>query len=664
MFVPRRFALFDCLLIVLTALSSAFFGGPSWAEVHNARGVAVIIGNSNYEHRDVPDVTFAHRDAEAFKRYVLDVLGFDPKNVIDLRDATRRELFDTLGSPSDARSYLWSFLDPNGVSQVVVYYSGHGVPGLKDKRGYLLPVDTDPKAAEEDGYPIDLLYRNLAELGEVRSAQVFLDACFSGGSHKGGLIGSASPVYVTATLPEGTVDKVTSLTAATGQQIASWDEKARHGMFTHHLLDALYGRADANNDGRVTAAEAKEYLDQHMTRAARRLHRRVQDASLMGADSTVLVSATEGKGFPDRPTLDRVVSADERNVVPPAPENTVVLDRGAMRLVQRGLTALMFYTGPIDGVFGPKTRTAIQAWQEAKGYDGTGNLTHDQADALAALGKESESERPESEPAQREVLVQERTQGSKEKTESQWRPGTVLRDCDQCPEIVVVPPGSFLMGESANTHRVTIPKAFAVGKYEVTFEEWDACVALGGCRGYRPKDRGWGRGRRPVIYVSWEDARAYVRWLSTRTGKNYRLLSEAEWEYAARAGTTGPFHVGSRITPNEANYDSIVSVGKRSQRVYRRRTVNVGSFPANGYGLHDVHGNIWEWVEDCWHDNFRGAPDRGDAWASSGNCSERVLRGGSWDVQDWDIRSAARVSTSVDYRSNEVGFRVARTLIR
>lgn len=275
---------------LLAILAAAVFGGagPAWAEARNPKGVALIIGNGDYEHRDVPDVKYAHRDAEAFKRYVLDVLGFDPKNVIDLRDATRRQMNDALGTRRDARSDVWAHLHPKGGSEVVVFYSGHGVPGTKDKRGYLLPVDADPKAAEEDGYPIDLLYTNLAKLTEARSVRVYLDACFSGGSAGGGLIRDASPVYVSAELPQGTGGKVTSLSAATGKQIASWDGEARHGLFTHHLLDALYGKGDADKDGKVTAREAKGYLDDWMTRAARRKHRRIQEASLLGGGAVVL----------------------------------------------------------------------------------------------------------------------------------------------------------------------------------------------------------------------------------------------------------------------------------------------------------------------------------------------------------------------------------------
>ena len=151
------------------------------ADYANPDGVAVVIGNRTYAE-GIPEVTFAHRDADAFTRYVLEVLGFDPENVIDLRDATQAQMWSTFGSRASAdRSDLWSYLDPSGGSDVVVYYSGHGAPGIEDMRGYLLPVDADPNTAELNGYPIDVLYRNLSGLDEARSVTVFVDACFSGG---------------------------------------------------------------------------------------------------------------------------------------------------------------------------------------------------------------------------------------------------------------------------------------------------------------------------------------------------------------------------------------------------------------------------------------------------------------------------------------------------
>ena len=210
-------------------------------------------------------------------------------------------------------------------------------------------------------------------------------------------------------------------------------------------------------------------------------------------------------------------------------------------------------------------------------------------------------------------------------------PGTVFRDCPTCPELVVVPAGRFRMGcvsgrdcydSQQPVHEVELA-SFALGVYEVTFEEYDRFVQATGHR--RPGDGGWGRGGRPVIDVSWEDAAAYVAWLSRETGESYRLPSESEWEYAARAGTTTRYSWGQDIGRNLANCDGCRSRWDDDQ------TAPAGSFAANGWGLHDMHGNVWEWVADCWHENYARAPRDGTAWTSGGNCGRRVLRGGSWN---------------------------------
>ena len=238
-------------------------------------------------------------------------------------------------------------------------------------------------------------------------------------------------------------------------------------------------------------------------------------------------------------------------------------------------------------------------------------------------------------------------------------------------EMVVVPAGSYLMGSPSSeerrfdhegpVHRVTISEPFAVGVHEVTFDEWGACVSAGGCGGYRPDDQGWGRGRRPVINVSWEDAQRFVEWLREETGEPYRLLSEAEWEYVARAGTSTPFHTGRTISTSQANYDGNYTYGNGRKGEYRERTVPVGSFGANAFGLHDVHGNVWEWVQDCWNDSYRGAPSDGSAW-ERGDCSRRVVRGGSWLSEPWYLRSADRFGFDSGSRGYKLGFRVARRL--
>jgi formylglycine-generating enzyme required for sulfatase activity len=236
-----------------------------------------------------------------------------------------------------------------------------------------------------------------------------------------------------------------------------------------------------------------------------------------------------------------------------------------------------------------------------------------------------------------------------------------FKDCPTCPDMVVVPAGSFTMGSPANEPgrgsdeaqmRVSIPAPFAVGRFAVTFDEWDACFADGGCNGYEPADQGWGRGKHPVINVNWDDAKAYTAWLSRKTGKSYRLPSEAEREYVTRAGTTTPFWWGSSITPQQANYDGSADLFKGGGS---KRTVPVDSFEPNPWGLYNVHGNVWEWTEDC------SNPGDGNA-RTSGNCSRRVVRGGSWLYIPQYLRSAFRYRNSTVGRSVDLGFRLARTL--
>ena len=232
-----------------------------------------------------------------------------------------------------------------------------------------------------------------------------------------------------------------------------------------------------------------------------------------------------------------------------------------------------------------------------------------------------------------------------------------FKDLDIGPEMVVVPAGSFMMGsppsepersdDEGPQHKVAIAKPFAVGRFAVTFAEWDAAQqdrdwqAVTARAARQPAEEGWGRGDRPVIDVEWDDAKAYAKWLSKKTGKDYRLPSEAEWEYACRAGTTTPFWWGSSITPDQANYDGSADPykggGKKGED--REKTLPVKSFEPNPWGLYQVHGNVWEWCEDLWHGNYNGAPQDGSAW-TAGDSIYRVLRGGSWGDDPLALRSA------------------------
>ena len=227
-------------------------------------------------------------------------------------------------------------------------------------------------------------------------------------------------------------------------------------------------------------------------------------------------------------------------------------------------------------------------------------------------------------------------------------------------EMVDIPGGVFRMGDLSSegdddarpVHSVTV-SAFRLGKHEVTFAQWDACVADGGCDGYTPDDEGWGRGNRPVINLSWDDVQGFIDWLNSKTGENFRLPTEAEWEYAARAGSATLYSWGNSIGHNRANCDGCGS------RWDDDRTAPVGSFSANPWGLHDMHGNVWEWVRDCWNDSYVGAPSDGRAWIS-GDCTRRVLRGGSWYVYPERLHSSSRTSNTRLSRNAYRGFRLAQ----
>jgi formylglycine-generating enzyme required for sulfatase activity len=251
-------------------------------------------------------------------------------------------------------------------------------------------------------------------------------------------------------------------------------------------------------------------------------------------------------------------------------------------------------------------------------------------------------------------------------------PGRTFKECAEgCPEMVVIRAGKFLMGSPESEkgrnsyegpqhevliyegpqHEVSIAKPFAVGKFTVKFTEWDACTAAGACA--KANDDGWGRGNRPVIYVSWDDAKQYAAWLSRVSGKTYRLLSEAEWEYAARAGTSTAYYWGDEIGKGNANCSECGSEWDGKQ------TAPAGSFKSNAFGLHDMAGNVSQWVEDC--ASYQQASSDGSA-NTTVYCGQRVIRGGSWSDSPQDLRSAYRSSVDLDNRVSVIGFRVARTL--
>jgi formylglycine-generating enzyme required for sulfatase activity len=293
------------------------------------------------------------------------------------------------------------------------------------------------------------------------------------------------------------------------------------------------------------------------------------------------------------------------------------------------------------------------------------------ADKLAALIAQSigaQEERAADAP-QADELAPETLETPPASAAPARKAGETFRDCPACPEMSVAPAGKFSFGTPASepsrqaaegpVKEIEIEKPFAIGAREVTFAEWDACVADGGCNAEAGFDAGWGRGRRPVINVSWEDAQSYVRWLSAKTGGSYRLPTEEEWEFAARGGADTAFSFGPIVKPTQANFDASHPYGGAPAEA-RNKTAPVGSYQKNAYGLYDMHGNVWEWVEDCWSASHANAPAAGAA--PVGDCKTRVLKGGAWNTGGWRLRAGHRIAKAPTAREFDNGFRVVKEL--
>ena len=342
-------------------------------------------------------------------------------------------------------------------------------------------------------------------------------------------------------------------------------------------------------------------------------------------------------------------------------EAALGLEKSERVLVQRGLSRLGLDPGPEDGIFNRQTRLALARWQLLAGDEATGFLTREHADSLIDAGESGPQPSDPSVPGNR-----------------------VFRDCPECPEMAVVPQGSFTMGSPAHekgrtdaegpAHSANIERRFAVGVYEITRSEFGHFVSATGHRTRKPcwsrndrksteidwKNPGFHQtDRDPVVCVDWSDARAYADWLSQKTGKTYRLLDEWKWEYAARAGTTTARYWGKSVSQQcrYANGAGLETSSRRERNTVCRDgyeyTAPAGSFRANRWGLHDMLGNVWEWTSDCWTENYSEL---------NGDCSMHVLRGGAWDNPPSALRSARRTPGPGDFRAVFVGFRVARTL--
>ena len=650
-------------------------------EQQDPDGYALVLADSRQKN-----------DAAAFTQFLLEVRGFNRENVVDLFEPTRDEMIRLFGDGATHKGSLHEFLSKpqHHAPEVVVFYSGESVLGIDDEM-YVATADTYPGSVHRTELPLEQL---MAILGKIpaKSVTVFLDLCSNDYSYP---IDSAptSQIHQPAGIPNGGTDRMTLLAAACGKKLRSWSAGGNmpYRAFTHHLLTALYGMADADRNGSVTSLELQQYLDLRFSLALGHVYGRPQAVNLYGNAETVLAAKTAAV-----PPLGW-----EQDLMPwphPEPRNqpfTVRTHPAGARV-----RILSFEAAKRD--------TSTLLWhltnEQGRGIDG--GYSHgmplppgDYVVDVSAQGYETK--------------LQTGRHGSERATMHRielrqigraWTSPGHFTDCEHCPEMVVIRAGSCRMGCVSGTncnddekpvHDVQIDRPFALSVRKVTNAEWDACVSKGGCGAYRPVGGSSRHSDGRVFSVSWHDAQAYVAWLSTETRNSYRLPSEAEWEYAARAGAKSVY----RETQNEDDmevedvsvtawlcedpqfsdvvemtlFGEVVDLDPAQDAAAGSECMVSGCVRAIGSetlgascelsasGLSDMNGVAWEWVQDCWKANYQGAPSDGSPWLD-GDCSWRVARGGPGASEREEARPATRNKLPASARGRFNTFRVALSL--
>ena len=586
--------------------------------------VALVIGNGAYKH--IAPLANPANDARLMAETLASV-GFRLVGGRALIDADRAQMERAIRDFGQA-------LRSGSVG--LFYFAGHGIQTRGEN--YLIPVTAN--VANESDVKYELVSANLV-LDEMANASnrlnlMILDACRNNPFGGRGLR-SVSSGLAQVSAPAGTI-----ISYATQPGAVAADGKGRNSPYTVALASAMrkpgIGLFDTFNSVGVAVKQATGGQQQPW----------VATSPIEGTFSFVPNSGAQ------------LASAAPGAAALPAPSDSSANDRALWDSVKdsRNADELKAYLEQFpNGLFAGLARTRIRALEQTQ---------------VATAAPTSVA--PPSTPAQQIGAL--------------GQPGSSFRDCDICPEMVVIPAGSFTMGSPASEsgrkaaegpqHQVSIARPFAAGKHEITRGQFarfaqeagytvaGACMDQDGSKWTQNPAKNWRApgfsqtDNDPVVCVNWQDAKAYTDWLSRKTARSYRLLSEAQWEYVARAGTSTAFSFGNSISPQLANYDTKFSYAGSIVVASRGQTAPVGSYPANGFGLHDVHGNAAEWTEDCWKDNYNGAPADGSAW-TSGDCSSRVQRGGTWDYYPQNLRSAFRAPSDPLLRYDAVGFRVART---
>lgn len=569
-----------------------------------ARRLALVVGIGQYQ--SLSQLANPVKDARA----IADVLRSHGFEVSEHYDLTRADFLDALEAFRDRAK---------GAEVALVYYAGHGMEIAG--RDVLAPADMEVSCEPKEARRAVGLDQLFEAAGAAVNQVVLLDSCrtdpFPQCPTRAARQGSGFRGLARVTTDQGAV---LIANATLSGELAADGPPGEHSPFAAALLERF--RSSPN-------IYFRDLLDQVAL-----------DVKLASKGAQIPEITARGGS----PLL--CLSEQGCGGVAGTAVSELELGRQAARLLNE--LGVLAETTPDPAAL----EAAIRKFQSGAGLAPDGRAT---PELVAVLGS---------------IRLQGRLPSSVFTGKTEHPVGATFKDCDDCPDMVVLPAGEYTLGSPAGERgrqasegpvvKGKIARPFAVSKLEITYDQWESCALEGGCNGYRPKDAGGGRGDRPVAYVSWEDAKAYVEWLRQRTGQPYRLLSEAEWEYAARANTSGAYATGEAISTQQANFDGSQAAGGGKIGSYLGQAAAAGSYPPNPFGLFDIHGNVAEWVEDCWNPSHAGAAT--DASPRGGDCSRRVAKGGAWYFEAAFLRTAARMSYPKDKRLNVVGFRIARDL--
>ena len=648
---------------------------------------ALIVAVSEYQDAGLRKLVAPAQDAEALARVLGDpaIGGFAVKTLLNQHSYQVNREIEAF------------FVNRTTDDLLLFYFSGHGLKHTEDGRLYFATTDTDRRLLRSTAVSAALLHDLMNYCGSRRQV-LLLDCCYSGAFARGKTHHKAGQtVDIGEYFGQGRGQFV--LTASDALQYAfEGDAVSGEGVrsiFTDTLVRGLEtGEADLDGDGAISCDELYHHLCE---RIADRMPQQKPRKWAFAAEGDIIIARNP------RPVVKPAALPAElrQSIEDPLPWVREGAARQLGNLLQHANKGLAVAAHAAlqqmaeDDSF--KVRTVVTEILKVCADENPSSTESKQSEtkplktvhsrpapptslryepATTTLPKEMEARpfpptRP-TRPAIQNIHGWSTQQVQTLQQQTAQALGLAVQFCDrlqdgnQGPLMVIIPGGRFLMGSPENEpgrrsderlHEVEV-KPFAIGKYAVTFEEYDRFAA--GTQREKPSDQGWGRGRRPAINVTWVDAMAYAEWLSQQTGQNYRLPTEAEWEYACRAGTTTPFYFGTTISTEQANYDGNYVYDGGRKGVYRKKTVEVGQFPANAWGLHDLHGNVWEWTGSEYDEGYGGAELRIVSDPNSG--SPRVRRGGSWSNVPLGLRSAFRLRGAPGGAGSSLGFRLARDL--